>query len=275
MLTPAVSKLGRKYGLRPHREDHPFAKNALRASLGFGATGFYGVKAAPPGFTCDYSPLMRPVRDQGQEGSCGPHAWCALKEFNCVIWALKQMGWQVGQPLPANIPHLGDWLSVAHAYWNILKAQGQWPNDDGTDNATAAEVFQAIGVCPESFLPYRPGAMTPGSAQCDTAGAPYRIGQGISVPLDVAHIDAMLADMKVLVFAFRVFASFEDTGSDGIVPPVSGGLLGLHDTVIGMKRPDGLYGVRNSWGPLWGRGGWFFVSADYIAQVGLEAWTTV
>lgn len=268
LLQPATSKLGRKYGLRPVPTDKLWPANYLKARVGLTHA------AAPSGFTCDYEPFLRPVRDQGNEGSCGPHAWCALKEFNCVIWSLEQTGWKRGDPFPAVIPKLGDWLSVAHAYWNILKAEGSWPNDDGTDNATAAAVFQRIGVAPERFLPYQPGAMQPGSAQCDAAGAPYRIKQGVFVPLDEAHLDAVLASVRCMVLGFYVYQSFEDTGSDGVVPSVSGGLMGGHDTLICGKRSDGLYKVRNSWSSTWGDHGYFYVSAAYLASAGMEALTT-
>lgn len=274
LLTPAQSILNRKYGLRPHDPEHAFAKNALLAQVGRQGPSIHAMNPAPAGFTCDYQPMMRPIRDQGQEGSCGPHAWCGLKEFNCIIWALDQAGWTVDQPLPPVLPVLGDWLSVAHAYWNILKSEGVWPNDAGTDNATAGNVFRTKGVCPESFLPYVAGSMTPGNAQCDTAGAPYRIKQAISVPLDEAHIDAVLNEVKVLVLGFTVYASFETTGSDGIVPPASGGLLGGHDVVICGKTSAGLYKARNSWGSSWADGGYFYVSPAYVAQVGMDAWTT-
>jgi len=265
---PATSKLGKKYGLRPIPDGHPFLLRALRARVG--ATH----AAAPAGFSCDYESMLRPVRDQGQEGSCGPHAWCGLKEANCVRWALLQSGWQPGQPLPATLPKLGDWLSVAHFYWNVLKAEGVWPNDEGTDNATAGAVAQGVGACPESFLPYVPGAMQPGNAQCDAAGAPYRIHQAVMVPLDAAHLDAVLYSVRCMVLGFAVYESFEETGPDGVVPPLKRGegLLGGHDVLICGKRADGLYKVRNSWSTGWGDGGYFYVSAAYLQATGWDCW---
>lgn len=257
MLTPAVSKLGRKYGLRPSRDSQRTWPKAWPMA--------YGSWGSTP--SVDHRPLLRPVRDQGQEGSCFAHAVAALKEFNCAQYPDGKT--RASTPVP-----LGGYLSVAYLSWRTRLAEGTFPQDSGASIADAMEILRAWGACPEAFLPYNQNPSQAGNAQCDVAAVPYRVHQPCTVPVDGASWRTVLEAGHCIAIGFSVYASFEDTGPDGVVPPVQPGegLLGGHAVLVCGYGPKGFI-VRNSWGAGFGDLGYVYFPDSYLANV-WEAWTT-
>lgn len=256
MLTPGTSKLGRKYGYRPPQENHPMVRLSRRAA---------GFPLSTAG-AISWRPLMRPVRDQGQEGSCFAHAVAALKEFSCVKWEEAQ-----GNPaLP-----LGSYLSVAYLSWRTRLAEGTFPADSGASLADAMAVLKAWGTCPEAFLPYDANPAQAGTAVSDVAAQPYRCGEPLTVDLDAVSWRQVLGAKKLIAIGFQVPASFEDTGADGMVPQQTPGepILGGHAVLVTGWDPDRGFEVRNSWGQDWGDGGYCWFPESYLSQV-WESWTT-
>lgn len=251
MLTPATSKLGRKYDVRPPSADHHLVRSAPRLRA---------PEAVPE--SVDWRPLLRPVRDQGQEGSCFAFATAALKEANCSFWG--------GGTAP-----LGGDLSPAYISWRTRLAEGSFPADSGASVADAMAVLQAWGVPPEGFLPYAQDPAQAGNAACDVAAQPYRVATPCAVEVSEAGFKAVLAHRHVICVGFEVFESFERTGLDGVVPDVQPGegSLGGHAVLVVGYGPSG-FTVRNSWGSGWGAGGYCFWPASYLAHV-FDAWTTL
>ncbi|GAC1479197.1 MAG: C1 family peptidase [Pseudarthrobacter sp.] len=256
MLSPAASKLGRVYGCKPPKAGHHLLKSAPRVEI---------KRATKPAGPVDWRPMLLPPRDQGQKGYCFAFATAALKEFNCAKWS--------GYSHP-----IGNHLSPDYIGWRTQIAEGTFGQDAGGSLSDAMAVLQAYGVCPESFLPYSPDPAHRGNAQTDTAAHPYRVGTPCSVPVDTQSMCAVLESKRVIAIGFAVHASFEDTGPDGVVPPVvpGEGLLGGHAVlVVGYRLVAGevQFIVRNSWGSAWAAAGHCYMPASYLANV-FDAWTT-
>jgi len=258
MLSPATSKLGRRYGYRPPREYH-------RLLMGLRHLG-QGGAIDDPSLKVSWRTLMRPPRDQGAEGSCFAHTVAALKEANCVFWEMNKGG----PPTP-----LGGYLSVAYLSWRTRLAEGTFPDDSGASISDAMAVLQAYGVCPEAFLPYDQDPTQAGNAKCDVAARPYRIHEPVGVQIDPAAWRAVLLAKKVIAIGFEVHQSFEETGLDGVVPPVQPGepLLGGHAMLVVGWDPGRGFEMRNSWGESWGSGGHCYFPEAYLSNV-IEALST-
>src|SRR5271170_3870095 len=69
----------------------------------------------------DLSPFDGPIKDQGQEGSCTGHAFSEYAE------------WVVRKYFPGNGPLI---FSPQFLYALALMADGNFPNDDGSDGET-------------------------------------------------------------------------------------------------------------------------------------------
>lgn len=97
-----------------------------------------------------------------------------------------------------------------------------------------------------------------------------------AVPVTKADITAAFASFPTkgpMVAALPWFYSWLSPGSTGILPAPSGGVVGGHQVALTGYDGVGLIGP-NSWGPAWGRGGYFTIpwaSVPYIWEV----WRTV
>jgi hypothetical protein len=135
-------------------------------------------------------------------------------------------------------------------------------------------VGQTNGICSEEAFPYfgRPGdPVTPG-AFTDAAGHiftnPVRLDQ-----YDWTAMKTALAGNQPVSFGMTVNQSFEETGADGIVPPVSGPELGGHAMLlVGYDDANGAWLVRNSWSANWGLAGYLWLPYNQTALI-FEAWT--
>jgi C1A family cysteine protease len=82
------------------------------------------------------------------------------------------------------------------------------------------------------------------------------------------------------VFGFSVYESFEsdDVALSGLVPLPAAheSMLGGHAVLlVGYDHERKLFKVRNSWGPSWGDGGYFWMPYDYVCDPELadDFWT--
>lgn len=236
-------------GLDFHRETLPPNKDVFLRTAGVTAPS-----------SADNSGAIWKVLDQGQEGSCTAHAWSDTREAVLNVQGkaidLSRQGFYNEERL-----HDGTPLS----------------QDGGSQVATGAWVIQNIGEAPEADLPYGPQNLTKKpSKQWIQDAAQYKL-TGDAVPQQINTLDdvkAALANKELVPFGFQVFSSFQNIGSDGIMPmpqaneQVIGGhavtIVGYDDNKVGPDGSKGYLKVLNSWGPGWGDHGYFYMPYDFF-----------
>lgn len=256
MPTPRLHKgLGR-------RVDPPDARDYLLREQQ--AVPLQEIGAPLPNSTDVFVGLNLPVYDQGSLGSCTANAGVLYRRF------LAQRFAQYSAPD-------GD-LSRLFLYYQERALP--W-NDDASQDSGAAirDIFYTLahtGVCPEAVDPYLEPEFASAAANdspADLNGASrYKIGAYHRVP-DVATARSCLASGYAIALGFTVYESFEDIGSDGVMP-MPGAVeqaIGGHATVIrGYNDSRASFLVQNSWGPSWGERGCFWMLYEYIERADLS-----
>ena len=180
---------------RNHKFDH---LRALRAAQ-------RGAAVLPA--SVDLRPLMPPVYDQGDIGSC---------TANALAGAVQYMRRRCGQA--------PDWVpSRMMIYFYERAMRGVIDRDDGAYLRDGATMLAKQGVCPESFWPYVPqppqpdGTWPTGSvpttwpdANAVAAAASYQVRSYERVTQDLDAMRATLAAGFPFVFGFTVYNSLYD-----------------------------------------------------------------
>ena len=240
-----ISPAGRRYGFRPSPKDH----------RDFGAGRFLGAIPIPP--VMDLEPWCGRVKDQGQEGSCTAHAGTENLEY-----------------LYRKFKNQTHTFSPQFLYYVEREMDGDLDQGDvGSYGRTSVICMQKLGCCLLSSDPYDPSQMDnpPSNSQIVEAGN-FRAGayHALSTVDEMKHC---LASHYPFLLGFTVYESFEQTGSDGMVPSPSGSVLGGHEVlVIGYDDAISRFKVRNSWGSGWGASGNFFLAYTDLSEVVSEAW---
>jgi hypothetical protein len=205
-----------------------------------------------------------PVKNQGAEGACTAHAGASAAE-----WIFRRYF------------HKFPIFSPQYTYAKELLAQGDFPNDVGSDGLTLCGTMIKDGCCELALYPYQPGnILRPTPAQDDNArqfqmGAYHGVGNS-KVTLSV------LGDVIPwpIEMGFSVYSSFESdyTAETGImtVPKPGESLLGGHEVLLSggydicdapVLRPAGCPPavlVQNSWGTGWGLSGFFWCPLEIL-----------
>lgn len=240
-----VSPSGRRYGRNPP-EPLPARKMLSRVA-----------RTLP--MVVDLREWGGPIKDQGEEGSCTGHAFSSARE-----WIARK--YQKTSPI----------LSPQYLYAQALIAQGNFPQDAGSDGTTLCETLITKGCCEASLYPYVPGQILSPTAEQEANAALYRTGayhgiKGSGVALSVLG-DPVPWPVEI---GFTVYESFEGTeiARTGIMtlPEPGERVLGGHEVValggydIGQTAslrpadcPPAVL-VQNSWGEGWGIGGYFWM----------------
>jgi C1A family cysteine protease len=230
--------------------------------------------------------LFPPVGNQGQIGSCA--AWC----YGYYLRAALASRWHVDN---GTTPDLPDTLSPRYVYDLTRQRMGTYPQDSGSDMATAASVLLDLGCAPERDLPYT-GKADNGPIDSEItqhvkdAGAYYGVsGYYRCAGTGQALVDSIVSALDMaypVALAVAVPASFVKTGTDGRVPTPSANeqILGGHAICcVGNYYDSSFAGggalvFANSWGAGWGQAGYGFLPFAYAttpSQYGpllMEAW---
>ena len=205
------------------------------------------------------------VYDQGQLGSCTANAIGGALEFD----QMKQ-----GEADPF-VP------SRLFIYYEERDMEGTINSDSGAMIRDGIKVVNRLGAPPESDWPYdiskfdqKPPQQAYDDAKLNQALEYQRIHR------DLTQMKTCLASGFPFVFGFRVYESFEsqevtDTGR-APMPEVGERALGGHAVLaVGYNDNIDRFIVRNSWGPAWGRDGYFTLPFDYLLDRGLASdfWT--
>lgn len=204
-----------------------------------------------------------PVEDQGQLGSCTANSLAGALEFlerkDKIVFAD---------------------LSRLFIYYNERVIEHTVSSDSGAMLRDGIKTLAKQGVCAEAKWPYVITRFTKKpSATCYKQAAAHQITsyQRLST---VDEMRACLADGYPFVFGFTVYESFESamvarTGKVNL--PKSGEkVLGGHAVMaVGYNDKQKRFIIRNSWGPDWGKQGYFTMPYTYLDNRDLsdDFWT--
>jgi C1A family cysteine protease len=204
-----------------------------------------------------------PVYDQGQLGSCTANAIAAALEFDAAR-----------QKLPVSTP------SRLFIYYNERVIEGTVSSDAGAQIRDGIKSVAQWGDCPETEWPYDVSqfAVQP-SATCYEDAAKHLALVYESVNQDLDDLRGCLAAGFPFVFGFTVYASFESdyVARTGNVPMPNWfeRAVGGHAVMaVGYDDAAATFTVRNSWGPGWGDGGYFYFPYAYMnGSLSSDFWT--
>jgi hypothetical protein len=214
--------------------------------------------------TVDTRTSCGPVKDQGSEGACTAHAGTSAREWIGRRY-LKQ---------PTKV------FSPQYVYAKELIAQGDFPQDDGSDGTTLCGVLTSSGCCELDLYPYVPGQINMPTVAQDQNAVAFRLGayhglQGSQTALSVLG-DPTPWPVEI---GFTVYESFEsdELAETGImpIPAPSEEQIGGHEVLmvgydvgsVPTLRPANCPAaalIQNSWGTSWGIGGFFWMPLQIL-----------
>ncbi|MCX7429350.1 MAG: C1 family peptidase [Planctomycetia bacterium] len=197
-----------------------------------------------------------PCFDQGPLGSCTAFMCKSLVEFA-----------QVKQKVAVSDP------AALYMYYNARVIEGTTDWDSGASIRNAIKAVNAQGACHESEWPYE----TRRFAECPPHVA-YLSGKEHQA-LTYARVDQRLIAMKRHLaegwpfgIGFSVYDNFEELDDRGVLdmPDLATmSVLGGHAVVVcgyDDDQSDGEFIIRNSYGPDWGRRGYFRMPYAYLTN---------
>lgn len=208
---------------------------------------------------------MPPVYNQGDLGSCTANAIAAHIDFNRA----KQKE---------------DWFKPSRLfiYFNERAMEGTIGYDSGAYIRDGIKSVVEFGACAEDMWPYNPSNFKSKPADiCYQEAMNFQVVQYQRLNNeDLMELKNCLACGFPFVFGFSVYESFETeevarTGR-APMPKNSESLLGGHAVLCcGYNDKIKRFIVRNSWGPGWGKGGYFTLPYEYMTNSNLadDFWT--
>jgi C1A family cysteine protease len=222
----------------------------------------------PP--SVDLRPQMpKTVYDQGQLGSCTGNAIAGAVQFDRMRQKLQH-----AELIPSRL----------FIYYNERVIEHSVNEDSGAMIRDGIKSVAKLGVCYESGThswPYSIGKFTakPPPA-CYTEAQKSQAVQYSRVARTMNDMKGCLAAGFPFVIGFTVYESFESdaVASTGEVPMPQPNeqVLGGHAVLVcGYQDDKSHWIVRNSWGPGWGAGGYFYMPYDYLMNPDLsdDFWT--
>jgi len=203
------------------------------------------------------------VQDQGNPGTCTAHAVAAAYAFEQRVLRFRPI-------TPSRL----------FIYYNERSLTKQRGLNCVVRLRDALRAVSKRGVCPEALWPYSEDSKVlraKPSKEAFAAAANHKIIEYHRIPIGhlshksfLRHLQQCLADGCPFLFGFTLYEGFEskEVKKSGIMPEPDRKrekLLGGH-AVMGVGYDDRRRAVlvRNSWGPHWGIGGYFWMSYELI-----------
>jgi C1A family cysteine protease len=198
------------------------------------------------------------VENQGNLSSCTGHVITTCYELQQKIKGHKNV----------------EELSRLFVYYNARLLENLHLEDDGIISIrNLMKASAKYGLCKESLWPYSEDRVliSPDAEAYHDASTRlitnYRHINSITDMLEVLSLD------KPIVLGINIFQGFM-TPSEIIDLPDSGEeYIGGHAvSILGYREHDGVFLIKNSFGPDWGNGGYSWLSFDYVRQHAFEKW---
>jgi C1A family cysteine protease len=205
-----------------------------------------------------------PVYHQKGLNSCSANSVAAAVEFDLI----KEKGKRVIFP------------SRLFLYYNVRAAEGTERSNVGISIRDAIKSVAKVGDCPESLWPYvEKKFRTRPPRACYHDALRYRVVEYQRIHRSIENFRSCLASGYPFVFGFLAHQKFQDvvkrTGRLEMPSPCER-IIGHHAVLaVGYEEPRRRFWVRNSWGPKFGRGGYFTMPYDYLLSEYLSSdfWT--
>lgn len=155
-------------------------------------------------------------------------------------------------------------------YYNTRLLMGTVDRDSGATVRDTLKTMCNTGVCSEELWPYLIGQFKDQPPpNCYRQAAQFKVVEYVSLTSTLESLKTALYEGLPIMFGFNVYSSFETIDSSGQMPvPVPGEtllgghavcLVGYDDEWVNLDGSKGAFIVRNSWGVVWGKGGYFYM----------------
>lgn len=244
--------IARKLGWRPDTPDQRDYK-------------FVRPKAVRLPKSVDLRPMMPPIYDQGELGSCTANAIATAYTVSKVSTDVKA--------LRKVVPFLPSRLFI---YYNEREMEGTISEDAGAEIRDGIKSVNKLGCCLEDNWPYKISQFTkkPPKARYTEAKKHQALLYRRIDNSRIADIKAALAESMPVVCGFMVYESMDTAkvAKSGIVPmpKKSEYALGGHAVlIVGYSDSTKRFLCRNSWGEGWGLKGYFWMPYAYLTNTNL------
>lgn len=186
----------------------------------------------------DFRGVMQPVRNQGNEGTCVPHA------VSSGVMGYFQQTKPHGSPYQRT--------NGIRTLYQAARERGGLTSGEGCHVRDALEIARRDGINLETDCPYQPYTYPPEGSESWKHKLENKIGSYASVELNVAAIKTALYYYGPLVAVIPVMDGFWTPNIYGKVNK-AGTNNGYHAvTFVGWDDKENSILVRNSWGVEWG-----------------------
>lgn len=205
----------------------------------------------------DLRPMLSPVRDQGNRGTCLAFAVTALHEV------FRAGGAPAGQD-----------LAEEALYWGCKQIDGNWTTGTSFQSASAAlprwgqpiETMWPYDLNRLDGTPYHP-PITPSGVEWFQAGLRSEVATS-------ANVRILLAGNLPVALGITIYPSFYRPSSSGhIADPRPGEPEKGRHAVVAVGFDAGNILIRNSWGLFWGLSGYGWISNSYVDGHATDVWT--
>jgi len=203
----------------------------------------------------DLRPNCPPVYNQAQYNSCTGNAIGEAFEYELIKQGITDFS-------PARL----------FIYYNERVIEGDVTVDSGAQIRTGMQTVNSLGVCNETLWPYDTSdLLTKPADPCYQDALNNLVTQYLSLSNDLDQLKTCLYNGSPFVMGLILHPSFESgvVAQTGYVPMPSPGeaVIGGHAVLaVGYDDTQQYFIVRNSWGPDWGDGGYFYLPYAYVSN---------
>ncbi|MFI5404429.1 MAG: C1 family peptidase, partial [Candidatus Gagatemarchaeaceae archaeon] len=205
-----------------------------------------------------------PVYHQKELNSCSANAVAAAVEFDLIKEKKKRV------IFPSRL----------FLYFNVRAAEGTVRSNVGISIRDTLKSVAKLGDCPESLWPYvEKRFRTRPPRECYADALKYRLVEYQRIRRSIEDFRSCIASGYPFVFGFLAHQRFQDiVKRTGRLEMPSQGerIIGHHAVLaVGYEERKRRFWVRNSWGPRFGRAGYFTMPYEYLLSEYLSSdfWT--